>query len=96
MWSLIFFMLVQHFSTFWERGKPVPPIEALVEFFAHELVTKVRLKRFPCSKVSLCEILCSWRQITSSWYLSAKYVIPYFLDMASNVLTLKVLTRMVF
>ena len=32
-------------------------------------------------------------QITSNWYLSAKYAISYFLDMVSNVLTLKELMK---
>ena len=92
MWSLTFSMLMQQFSTFWESRKPTPPIEALIEFSVHEVVTKICLKRFSC-KVSLWEILCSWRQIRSSWYLSAKYAISYFLDMESNVLALKVLIR---
>ena len=90
---LIVSMLVQPFSTLWERGKPTPPIEVLIEIFVHELVTKVCLKRFYCSKVSLCEILCSCRSITSSWYLCSKYAISYFLGMESNVLALKVLIR---
>ena len=93
MRSLIFSILMQHFSNLWERRKLTPPIEALIEFFVLELVTKVCLKRLSGSKVSLSEILCFWRQITSSWYLSAKYAISYFLDMESNVLTLKLLIR---
>ena len=93
MLQLIFSILVQHFSSYLESRKPTLPIEALIEFFVHELVSKVCLKRFSGSKVSLCEILCSWRQMTSTWYFSAKYAISYFLDMESNALALKVLIR---